>query len=711
MVHTRHFPRGATAWSPPSRYDVMTGNFGSDDPLEAELCGEWLDAIQRATGFDLRHLMMQDSDRSRRSSRAVEHGGRQYDPEDGPDQGRALRSPRQGGRGEAWVRETHPRFEDRDGRGAGGTARHGTPGEGRSATGALGHSADRPPTAPGQRRYDGGGAAGGLDMYRDSHGGSRYGEGHAPSRGASAHDNGRRPLVAPEAGRGEGHDAGGDRGGGEAGPPEDGGRAVGPPPGPDPLEGGAVTDHGEDDDADGGDDGPERGGGRVALVPGPGAGGRRGTTADETSGPGAEQPGPPPAAHAAGGSQETAEPSEPTGGGAADTGAAPADPDQRQQGSWGWGWWGSGSWQGGSSHGGWWDRQRGDGDDGDAWARWNCGGHEVLPGSHSGYGGGGRRRPKPGERAAALGRPLNREEWIEELIADPPNPKCREFRSLGAWEKWVRGVFRFYQKIGDAKFKVKSERANCDREAQGGDPDYSTRGGRAAAMDPSTAFDQRGARDDGQAHAERGGGSGRGGGAAAAGGAAASSSSDRRASAVGAGGSRRRGRDGTEAGTADAGEAAPGAAPTVPGSPGGPGDPPPGFDGGSGRHGEDGGARAAAEGGAGAAAPFGPGWGGHGAGPSGGDATAIGRDLGQVGGAARSYPATDHRDPSCPPVAKGTRRRPVVCGPTAPLAASKMMKQGRGMAVARRATTRGIVTRTSLLHRPAPRAPTGVRRL
>ena len=253
-----------------------------------------------------------------------------------------------------------------------------------------------------------------------------------------------------------------------------------------------MTDRGEGNDADGGDGGPDRGGGRVAsLVPGPGAGGRRGVGAQGAPEHESEQPGPPPKDPPAGGGPEAAESGAQTEGGDTGAGTPPVDSGQQDQGSWGWAWWGSGTWQSGSSHGGWWDRHQGDGDDGDAWARWNRGGHGVQPGSHSGYGGGGRRRPKPSEVAAALGRSLTREEWIEELIADPPNPNHPEFRSSGSWEKWVRGAFRAYKKIGDAKYRVKTKRANCDREVRGADPDYSTRGGRAAAMDPSTAFDQQ----------------------------------------------------------------------------------------------------------------------------------------------------------------------------------------------------------------------------
>ena len=91
----------------------------------------------------------------------------------------------------------------------------------------------------------------------------------------------------------------------------------------------------------------------------------------------------------------------------------------------------------------------------------------------------------------------------------------------------MRGAFISNPKIGEAKSKVKMKRANCNSEVRGGDPDYNARGGRAAAMDPSTAVVQRGGRGDGQGQAGRGRGSGHGWDAAAAGGAAASSSSDR----------------------------------------------------------------------------------------------------------------------------------------------------------------------------------------
>ena len=106
---------------------------------------------------------------------------------------------------------------------------------------------------------------------------------------------------------------------------------------------------------------------------------------------------------------------------------------------------------------------------------------------YGGYGGADRLRPKPAHTAAALGRHLTREEWIEELIADPPNPAHPEFRAPGSWQRWVRGAFITYKKTGEAKFRVKMKRANADMEVRGADPDYNTRGGRSAAMDPGTA--------------------------------------------------------------------------------------------------------------------------------------------------------------------------------------------------------------------------------
>ena len=124
-----------------------------------------------------------------------------------------------------------------------------------------------------------------------------------------------------------------------------------------------------------------------------------------------------------------------------------------------------------------------------------------------------------------------REEWIEELIADPPNPAHPEFCAPGAWERWVRGAFRACKRIGDAKYKVKTKRADADMEVRGADPDFSTRGGRSAAMDPSAAFDPRAERGSGQKRQDRSRDDGGGRGAPVARVAAASSSSTWRSAA------------------------------------------------------------------------------------------------------------------------------------------------------------------------------------
>ena len=584
MIHTRHFHGGATAsnraWSPPNTYDVMTGNLGPmDGSLEAELRADWLDAVERVTGFDPRQLRRRDFDRDRRPSRAIEHGVGPGALGNGPGQARALRSPREAEQGDRWVRDTHPRFGERDGRGEGGAARPGLPDGSGSAAGAR----------------DVGAGLGASDRNRASHGGSRYGEGQPLARGTRSGDGGQGPLDKAGAGRGGGDNADDNDGDGGGGPAEGGGRAANLRPGPGAHGDGTMTDRGEDDDADDGDGGPDRGGGRVAsLVPGPGTGGRQGVGAQGTPEHGSEQPGPPPSDPRAEGGQEAAEPGAQAEGGDTGAGAPPVDSSQQDQGSLGWGWWCSGAWQSGSSHGGWWDRHRGNGDDGDAWARWNRGGHGVQPGSHSGYGGGGRRRPKPSEVAAALGRSLSREEWIEELILDPPNPDHPEFRSPGSWERWVRGAFRAHKKIGDAKYRVKTKRANADREVRGADPDYSARGGRAAAMDPSTAFDPREGHGCGQERRVRGRSDGYGRDATATGGAAAPSSSEWRTAAVDGGSSHHGDVGSTEPVLAAAGEAAPCAAPGGHVSSDGSGAPPPGLDGGIERHDDGDGAGAAA---------------------------------------------------------------------------------------------------------------------
>ena len=82
----------------------------------------------------------------------------------------------------------------------------------------------------------------------------------------------------------------------------------------------------------------------------------------------------------------------------------------------------------------------------DAWSQRNR--NRRAPRSSAGYGGADRPRPKPAHTAAALQRNLIREEWIEGFIADHPKPAHPEFWVPGSWERWVRGVFITYRKMG-----------------------------------------------------------------------------------------------------------------------------------------------------------------------------------------------------------------------------------------------------------------------
>ena len=198
-----------------------------------------------------------------------------------------------------------------------------------------------------------------------------------------------------------------------------------------------------------------------------------------------------------------------------DAGDAPhEDMDQEGAGSWGWGRWNASSWQSGSSGSGWWNQAGQYDNTDDAWSQLNR--NRRAPRSSAGYGGADRSRPKLAHTAAALQRNLISEEWIEELIADHPSPAHPEFRAPGSWEWWVRGVFLTYRKLGDAKFRVKQKRANINMEARGATRDFDSRGGRPAAMDPSTARPggqkrQERSRDDGDdrgAPVARGGDSG-----------------------------------------------------------------------------------------------------------------------------------------------------------------------------------------------------------
>ena len=230
-------------------------------------------------------------------------------------------------------------------------------------------------------------------------------------------------------------------------------------------------------------------------------------------------------------------------------------------------------------------------------------------------------------------------------------------------------------------------------------------------MDPSTAFGQHERHGGGQERRVRGGGGGYGRGAIATGGAAASSSPEWRTSAVDVGSPHQGGEGRTEPVPAAAGEAAPCAAPGVHFGSDGSGAPPPastvtssGTMMATGRERLQGAVwtRPLRPGQGTAAMARGPRW----------------MSLGLLGGTSDKwvgppgpYPATDHRDPSRPPTAKGARRRPVVRCPTAPWAASTTRSRARGMRMLRRTTPRVLMTNWSLFHRLAPRAPTGVRRL
>ena len=171
-------------------------------------------------------------------------------------------------------------------------------------------------------------------------------------------------------------------------------------------------------------------------------------------------------------------------------------------------------------------------------------------------------------------------------VAGPSHPRSRRRLAgasrgrSGSCERWVLGAFRACKKIGDAKYRVKTKRANADREVRGGDPDYSTRGGRAVAMDPSTAFDSHEERGGGQERQCRSWSDGYGRGATVAGGAAASLFSEWRPAEGDGGSSHQVGVGNAEPVPTAAGEAAPCAAPDGHANSDGSGALPPGFDGG-----------------------------------------------------------------------------------------------------------------------------------
>ena len=304
MINTRRFLGGATAgnraWSPPNRHDVMAGKFGRrDGSLEAGLRMEWLDAIHRVTGFGPRELRPHGVDRDRRRSRAIEHAGGPGPSGGDADRARAPRSRRAEEQGGHWVRDTHPRFEERDGGVDGDSSRPGLPAGGGTAAGTRDHGIDREPDAlSGHRRGARGEVPRPGDGYRVNHGGAHEVEGRPRAR-----------------------------------EPGDGGD------GREPLRDGAAADRGDGNDDDGGDGGLARGGGRVASLP-PGPGARERHEADGQGAPRPEtaQSGSPGGAPAGGDDQETVGPGAKAGGQHAGTDDPPEDPAQQDPDSRGWGW-------------------------------------------------------------------------------------------------------------------------------------------------------------------------------------------------------------------------------------------------------------------------------------------------------------------------------------------------------------------------------------
>ena len=227
VINVRHFHGGATAgnrtWSPPNRHDVMTGRFGRrDDSLEAGLRMDWLDAVQRVTGFDPRDLGPHGVDRNRRRSRAIEHAGGPGPSGGGTGRAQAPRSRRAEEQGGHWVRDTHPRFEERDGRTDGDASRLGFPAEDGTAVRMRDHGIDREPDAPSGHPRGAGGEVPGLgDEYRGNRGGPHEIEGHPRAREPGDGDDERAPLRDGASGD---RDGGNDDDGGDGGPARGGGR-------------------------------------------------------------------------------------------------------------------------------------------------------------------------------------------------------------------------------------------------------------------------------------------------------------------------------------------------------------------------------------------------------------------------------------------------------------------------------------------------------
>ena len=260
----------------------MTGNFGTDGPLETELREEWLDAIRRATGFDPRQLVAQDFDRSRRASRAIERGGRSGRPGAAPPRAGLLAPPGRASR--ARPGSGTPTPASRIATAAARGPPHAT-GLRERAGSLAGHPATAP-TAPQPSPSTGGATeaapaeghatatcAGALATAR----GTRIPAGRMLTTAGACRSLRPGPSATGATTRAAA-EAAGRLGTGGRGP------AARLLPGPGPLEDGGAADHGEDDGPDDGDGAPDRGGGRVALVPRPGADGRSAAAAREASG-------------------------------------------------------------------------------------------------------------------------------------------------------------------------------------------------------------------------------------------------------------------------------------------------------------------------------------------------------------------------------------------------------------------------------------------
>ena len=322
VICAHHFHGGAGAAnqsrSPPNRHDVMTGQFGRrDDALEAGRRLMWLEEVWCVMGVDPRELRPRNSDCFRRGSRSVAHASGRRDVSGG-DAGRARahrsrRTEEQDGR---WVRDTYPRFEERDGRRPDGTA----PVRERAAVGGT--------PAPGSLDQ-------GLEQVSVAFSAPSESAGEEPP---GFDDECRERARGPRSGNG-GRPRGRDPG------DIDGSRA--------PPDGG---DRGGDDGGDG-DGGPARGGGRVTtLRPGPMARGDH--QEPEGQGPHGEhaaQTGPTGSSQAADEGAQVPAPAE-TQAQVGSEDNPHEDAGQGDAGAWEWGWWNTGTWQSSSSSSGWWNR-------------------------------------------------------------------------------------------------------------------------------------------------------------------------------------------------------------------------------------------------------------------------------------------------------------------------------------------------------------------